>query len=88
MVVEARAAYRMGLTDTDISGELSGILTELGFKTSTRYSAEEICHYAMMDKKIQGDFITMVIPEAIGKCRLHKMSLSELREFIAAGLEE
>lgn len=87
MVVEARAAYRMGLTKTDLSGELASILTELGFNLQINYSAEEIYHYALMDKKINGNFITMIIPDAIGKCRLHKISLSDLLLFLQVGLQ-
>jgi len=88
MVVEARAAYKMGLTHTDLSGELADILTSLGFDLHIKYSAEEIYHYALMDKKINGDHITMIIPDAIGKCRLQKISLSDLLKFLKIGLQE
>ena len=77
----------MGLTERDLSGELTEILEDLGFKLKVKYNADEIYHYALMDKKIHGNQITMVIPESIGKCRLQKISLHELRDFIAAGLE-
>lgn len=87
MVVEARAAYQMGLTQNDLSVELSEILTELGFDLHIKYSADEIYHFALMDKKISGDQITMIIPDTIGKCRLQKISLSDLRRFIETGLE-
>lgn len=88
MVVEARAAYKMGLTQTDISKELTEILTSLGFHLDIKYSAAEIYHYALMDKKISGDHITMIIPDAIGKCRLQKISLSDLLRFLEEGLQE
>ena len=87
MVTEARAAYKMGLTKVDLSGALSDILIDLGFDLKIKYSAEEIYHYALMDKKINENFITMIIPDAIGKCRLQKISLSDLLRFIKAGLE-
>ena len=63
-------------------------VTVLFWAVKVKYSADEIYHYALMDKKISGDYITMVIPEFLGKCRLHKIPLSELRDYIAAGLEE
>lgn len=88
MVVEARAAYKMGLTATDISGELAETLTALGFDLKIKYSPEEIYHYALMDKKINGDQITLIIPDAIGKCHLQKISISDLLRFIKSGLEE
>ena len=86
MVIESRAAYRLGLTSVDISGELADIFTKLDFNLSVDYSLEELYHFALMDKKISGDKITLVIPESIGKCRLQKISLSELRKFIELGL--
>lgn len=88
MVVEAKAAYRMGLTDTDISKDLEKILTELGFNLTTCRKGEDLYHYALTDKKIAGDQITMIIPESIGKCKLQKISLSELHRFIELGLQE
>lgn len=87
MVLEARAAYRFGLTSADITWPLEDILTEMGFDLSADYTADEIYQYALMDKKISGDQITMVIPESLGKCRLHKISLSELRQFIHLALD-
>lgn len=88
MVIEARAAYKLGLTDADISQALHELLADLGFDLSVDFDADELYHYALMDKKISGDKITMVIPESIGKCRLQKISLSELRKFLQLGLEK
>ena len=42
---------------------------------------------ASMDKKIIGDKITLVVPENFGKCRLQRISLSELKQFIELGIE-
>lgn len=86
MVVESKAAYKTGLTPVDISGELTDFLNGLGLDTSVQYNADELYAYALTDKKIMDDKITMVIPESIGKCSLHKMSLTELKAFIEAGL--
>ena len=88
LIVEARAAYRFGLAPVDIASPLQDILAEMGFDLSVDYSPEEIYQYALMDKKIMGDRITMVIPESLGKCRLHKISLSELQKFIRLGMKE
>lgn len=87
MVVEARAAYKMGLTDTDISKFLSDTLSSCGFDLSVPFPVDDLYHYALNDKKISGDTIAMVVPETIGKCRLHKISLSQLRNFIQLGIE-
>ncbi|MEE0741601.1 MAG: 3-dehydroquinate synthase [Emergencia sp.] len=86
MVAESKAAYALGLTQTDISGELTEILTGLGFDVSINFSPEDLYHYALMDKKINGDKVTLIIPEVMGKCRLQKISLSELEAFIQAAV--
>jgi 3-dehydroquinate synthase len=88
MVVEARAAYKMGLTETDTSTFLADTLTACGFDLSVPFSVDDLYRYALNDKKISGDNIAMVVPESIGKCRLHKISLSQLRNFISLGLED
>ena len=88
MVIEARAAYKMGLTETDTSSYLIEILEKCGFDLSVPYTSDDIYPYAMNDKKINGDSITVVVPEAIGKCRLHKISLSELKTYLQLGLDE
>lgn len=88
MLIESRAVYKMGLTDTDISPELENILKTLGFNLSVGYNADELYRFALMDKKISDEKITMVIPESIGKCRLQKISLSELKKLIELGLEQ
>ncbi len=87
MVAESKAAFRTGLTGTDISGELSEIFNRLGFETGCRYSPDEIYALALMDKKIYGDKISVIVPERFGKCSLHKISISSLKEYIREGLK-
>jgi 3-dehydroquinate synthase len=87
MVAESKSAYRLGLTDTDTSGYLKETLENCGFDLSIPYDIDEMYYYALNDKKISGDSITVVVPESIGKCRLQKISLSELRRYIELGTE-
>ena len=87
MVVETKAAYAMGLTSYDISSDIAAILEGLGFDLSVDYSIDDLYHYALTDKKIFGDKITIVVPEAIGKCKLHKIPVSQLKEYIQLGLK-
>lgn len=87
MVAEAKAAFAMGYTNADISGELASILKGLGLPTELRYSANELCPLALTDKKIFNDVITVIVPESIGKCTLKKISLEELRAFIDQACE-
>ena len=82
MIAEAKAAFGMGYTNTDISGELTKILSGLGLPTELRYTAEELYPFALIDKKISDGMISIVVPEAIGKCTLKKITLAELGEYL------
>ncbi len=87
MVAEAKAAFKLGLCDSDISKELSEILTELGFDISLNFPVDELSRLALMDKKIQDDKITVIVPEYFGKCTLHKLPLSDLNNLIQAAID-
>ena len=87
MVGEARAAYAMGYTSRDISGELAELLQQIGHDTSLNYDPEDLYRLALMDKKIKNGMINMIIPESIGKCTLRRISLKELRSFIEAAVD-
>lgn len=87
MIAEARGSYLTGLTSTDISGELEGILGSFGLDASLDYDPEAVFRLALMDKKIRDGRISMIIPEAIGRCSLRKLSMDELRALIFRGIE-
>ncbi len=84
MVSEARAAYGAGYTRTDITGELTSLLNELGFQTELRFSFEEIYEQTLIDKKIRDGFMNIIVPEVIGKCSIRKITLSELEGYVRA----
>ena len=69
-----------------IESNQKGVVYQCGFDLTLPYTASELYKYAKNDKKIRGDSISMVIPESVGKCRLQKISLSELEKFIEAEL--
>lgn len=88
MVAEARAAEAMDLTPKGVSKALSDILERAGFDLSIPFSPDDIYKFALLDKKISGDKISIVAPDSIGKCHLHKISVPELKKFIQLGLEK
>ena len=86
MAVIARAADRLGLSDALIAGRIEKALIRNGLPTETGFSAEALAAAALSDKKRAGDEITLVIPGAIGRCRLMQMPVAGLVSFIGAGL--
>ena len=61
-----------------------------GLSTHCPYPADALTSAALSDKKRSGDRITLVLPETVGKCRLEKVPVSDLRGWFdraLAGME-
>ena len=56
------------------------MLTLYGFPTDVPFSMSELYRILLQDKKRKGDSIDLVIPEAIGRCTLRRITLKELEE--------
>lgn len=82
MVIAAGAADRPEVCRAIIAANRS-----CGLPSLCNYSAEELADAALNDKKRKGDSITLVLPEAIGRCILHKISVSELEDAFRRGME-
>jgi len=67
---------------------LGRTLLPLGLPTGTVFSASQLAQAALRDKKRGGDHITLVLPQRIGCCTLHRLPLAQLTDFFALGLEE
>ena len=57
---------------------LAACLRANGLPTRCPYGAKELAQAALSDKKRSGGSITLVLPEAVGKCRLEKLPVSAL----------
>lgn len=66
----------------DCTGVIQNTLVKYGFDLSCPYSAKQIFDTAMADKKREGDFITLVLPESIGKCGLFKLPVAQFLELL------
>ncbi len=58
-----------------------------GLPTDSYFSPKLLAGGALMDKKRQGDTITLVIPLDIGNCELRKVPITELESILKAGVE-
>lgn len=85
-VVVMRAAVRARLCPATELDELISLLRELSLPTECPYTARQLCDIASADKKRSGDHITLVVPYGIGDCRLKRLKLDALEDFVASGL--
>ena len=84
MVMETRAARRLGLCDTD-EKTLIDVLRRNGLPTEYDLGAETIRNYMLHDKKKQSSGIMIMVPTRIGEARLEHLALEHVNEYIEAG---
>jgi 3-dehydroquinate synthase len=87
MVLMARGAHALGLTQSDILPRLTRALDRWGLPSVCPYGAEELYVAALADKKKQGVAFTVVLPERIGACRIAALDARRFRELVASALE-
>ena len=86
MVIATRGAYKMGLTPENFTEMLIEILNANGLPTTCEFTSEELYKVSLSDKKRSLDTISLIIPEKYGLCKIEKISVDNLKEFIEAGL--
>ena len=86
MAIVARSAAAIGICSDSCCRRILEILRRFQLPSETDYSAEELYHYTLSDKKRSGSSIRMIIPREIGHCEIVPTPISELKSFIEAGL--
>lgn len=81
MTLIARAAWKKGFTETDLTPAIVEAAHAYGLPTETDDPAEQLVSAALVDKKRRGSEITLVVPRKIGQCDLVKVPVSELIEW-------
>jgi len=80
MVTAARIGAELGMSDC--TEAITSVVRAYGFDTGCSYTADELYHAALSDKKRSGDDITLVLPREVGRCELVKMPADRLRELL------
>ena len=57
---------------------MENLLAAYGLPTATDYTAQALAVAALADKKRRGDTLPLVLPEAIGRCRLEPVPVDAL----------
>ena len=86
MVMETRAAIRMGLCPENALTQLIKLLEQFDLPTVQHYCAEDLYEAALGDKKRAGGKITVVTPRAFGKCELYTMKIEQMFDWIKQGV--
>lgn len=82
----SRSAASRGICNADICQRIDALLKQFGLPVSTNLSLEILVQHALSDKKRSGDTITLVVPATIGCCMLLNLPISDLKNFVKAGM--
>ncbi len=86
MVIATKGAYEIGMSDEDFSDILISILKKNDLPTACEYSAEELYKASLSDKKRSLDTMSLIVPEEYGLCKIMKLPVEDLQNFIEKGM--
>ena len=69
-------------------GRIEAALVQNGLPVRCPFGAEALARAVLHDKKRRGGTVTLVIPEAVGRCALRPVPVESLAPFLAAGLAQ
>lgn len=84
--IVSRAAAKCGMLSQADANAIVDILNAYGLPTTTEYSAEELAHFMLSDKKRSGGTVNLIIPREIGRCEIIPTPVEKLVAFVEAGL--
>ena len=88
LAMVSRAAAKQGLLSKEDADTIQQTLSDYGLPIRTEFTAEELVHYMLSDKKRSGGTIPLIIPREIGSCDIIPTPVEELTDFVKAGFEE
>lgn len=83
MDMAAKTAARLELCSRDCCNEISAALTKLGFSLNCPYSMKDLFQVMLQDKKRRDNIIDLILPYAIGDCKIYPITLDQLKEVLS-----
>jgi 3-dehydroquinate synthase len=86
MNIITRAAVKRNACPPECLSILQELTQKFNLSGTSPFAPHEIFMASLSDKKRMGNYITEVIPRAVGECVLHKMPVNELSDWIEEGI--
>lgn len=86
MAIVARAAQANGICSKETMKQILTTISGFGLPVNTEYSADDLYCSALSDKKRSGGSVSLIVPAAIGDCRILPTPVENIKSFIEAGL--
>ena len=85
MAVMCRSAEKAGYCQAGTAEKLTALLRSYGLPTELPYGAEALAEAARGDKKAAGDSLRLVVPEAVGRCRIETVPVGDILSWLKRG---
>ena len=85
MAMMVRAAAAFGLCTEKTRDTVVDILRQYDLPVDCAFLAEDMLPTILHDKKAAGDTINLIVPTAVGQCRIVKTPASEIMDWLRAG---
>ena len=85
MAMMVRAAAAFGLCTEKTRDTVVDILRQYDLPVNCTFRAEDMLPTILHDKKAAGDTINLIVPTAVGQCRIVKTPASEIMDWLRAG---
>lgn len=82
MLRMSEIAEKQGWCKPDVPKSIKEILLKYGFNLEIPYSNDEVLQVIRKDKKRKSDYIDIVIPEKIGKCRIERVDMNDFGKLL------
>lgn len=82
----ARAAAKAGICTGDTAERICTLLKKFGLPTETDIPLSRLMEPMLSDKKRSGSTVSVIVPEAIGRCTIRPMDRETLEKFMESGL--
>ena len=86
LAIIARASAAIKQCDKSTLQRIENILKIFNLPCKTDFSADALCSAALADKKRTANIINLIITIQIGECIIKPTHITELKDFIEAGL--
>ncbi len=83
-----RAAVRFGYCDAASRDAVLEMLRRFGLPTETEYAPEELCELLLLDKKMAGGKLHLIVPHSIGWCEVLPVPQEDILRWLEAGYED
>ena len=85
MAMIARAAAEKGICAPETAEKICAGIRALSLPTETEIPGETLLKALLRDKKRSGDTMNLIVPETIGSCRVEKVPVEELGDWLRLG---